>query len=153
MYKVAIALIMLSSVALAETEMKHAYLKKAQVSGKTAILTLDYADLFVGDEDAKRAIKLGYFRSLKAFNNANPNGIFIRNINPKLRSLKTTPDTMYELVCLAEENGLKTVDLNTFIRGWKNKPAPKDCHWKFAGLVELEIKDQKITRVSQVYLP
>lgn len=153
MLRVLLSLMMFCGVALAKTEIKHAYLKKAQVSGQIATLTLDYADLFAGNEDAQRAVKLGYFRSINAFNNANPSGIYIRNVNPKLRILKTAPDTIYELVCLTEQSGLKTVSLNTFIQAWKHKPVPKGCHWQFDGLIELELKEQKIVRISQIYLP
>ncbi|WP_420595250.1 hypothetical protein [Deinococcus sp.] len=152
MYKLLLlALALASSVTLATPIKQYANIVKVQSSLKTAALTLDYVDIYFIEEDARKVIALGDYKTADEFYDANPSGIYIRNVNKKLRKLNTDQNTVFEVVCLNDEAKVRTVDLPTFVKAVRGTP-PATC-WPFGDTVELTLDGPRLLKVSQVYFP
>ena len=147
-----LALTLASSVAFAAPIKQYANIVKIQLGLKTATLTLDDVNIyFTEEEDAKKVIALGDYKTADEFYDANPSGIYIRNVDKKLRKLNINQDTVFEVVCLNDKAKVRTVDLPTFVKAVKGMP-PATC-WPFGGTVELTLDGSHVLKVSQVYLP
>lgn len=135
---------------------QYAAIVKAVPQGQTLVLTLNYVDFFVlGDPQADaQAMKLGGYKTREELYRRNPAGFYFRDINPKLRTLKTDASTVFELVCLSREGGVIQVSRSVFLEAFMGgKPIPA-CSWDFGGgLVKLRLDGPRILRVTQQYLP
>ncbi len=145
------ALLALTPTALAATQ--YAVLKAVTVQGSVATLTLDYVDVYGDtDADARRVVALGDYPSAQAYFDANPSGMYLRNVNPKLRTLKTDARTTFDLSCLNSPGGVMTVPLVTFVSAWKGYH-PQGC-WPFSEkVVALQLSGSRVLKVEQVYFP
>ncbi|MFT2718586.1 hypothetical protein ACMT4L_01165 [Deinococcus sp. A31D244] len=140
---------LLTPSALAATTTQYAVLRGVQVQGRVATLTLDYVDVF-SDADARRVVALGDYPSAQAYFEANPSGLYVRNVNPLLRTLKTDARTVFALSCLDRPDGVQVVPLETFASAWKGF-APQGC-WPFSErVVALRLNGTRVLRAEQVY--
>ncbi|MFN4250322.1 hypothetical protein [Deinococcus sp.] len=144
---------LLTPSALAATTTQYAVLRGVQVQGRVATLTLDYVDVFSDtDADARRVVALGDYPSAQAYFEANPSGMYVRNVNPLLRTLKTDARTVFALACLDRPDGVQVVPLETFVSAWKGF-APQGC-WPFSErVVALHLNGTRVLRAEQVYFP
>lgn len=132
---------------------QYAAIEGAKVQGHSLVLTLNYVDVyFTEPADAAKVIKLGDYKTVQDFYDANPSGIYVRDTNPKLRTLKTDANTTFKLVCLKNDSGLQKVSQSAFF-GALNGKNPLPCHWEFYGLVFMKLQGERILEISQMYLP
>lgn len=145
--------VLLTPSALAATTTQYAVLRGVQVQGRVATLTLDYVDVFSDtDADARRVVALGDYPSAQPYFEANPGGMYVRNVNPLLRTLKTDARTAFALACLDRPDGVQVVPLETFVSAWKGF-APQGC-WPFSErVVALHLNGTRVLRAEQVYFP
>ncbi|GGR81664.1 hypothetical protein [Deinococcus sedimenti] len=145
------ALLALTPSALAATQ--YAVLKGVTVQGGVATLTLDYVDVYGDtDADARRVVALGDYPDAQAYFDANPGGLYVRNVNPMLRTLKTDARTLFHLSCLDRPGGVQVVPLATFVSAWTGR-APQGC-WPFSEkVVALHLSGSRVLKVEQVYFP
>lgn len=133
--------------------LQYAEIVGAKAQGNMVTLNLNYVDVFFAEPaDAAKVIKLGDYKTAQEFYDANPSGIYIRDVNPKLRTLKTDAKTVFNLVCLKNEGGLQRVSQADFLRALNGKNT-LPCRWPFYGLVFMKLEGTRILEISQQYLP
>ncbi|MBZ9749639.1 hypothetical protein K7W42_02050 [Deinococcus sp. HMF7604] len=152
---VALMLVAVGSFAVAAPVTQYAVLKAVKVQGKVVTMSLDYVEVFSDTpKDAARAVDLGYFPDAETFYNSVPAGIYIRNVNSQLRTLKTDARTTFELSCMnaaASAVVSRSVPLNQFVGSWQGNSKP--C-WPFQErTVRLQLDGTRVLKVSQVYFP
>lgn len=144
------------SLATAAQTTQYAGIVKAVPQGQTLSLTLNYIDFFVLGDPAgdAQAMKLGGYKTKQELYDANPAGWYARDINPKLRTLKTDAKTVFELVCLKLPGGVIKVNRDVFLAAYQGKNPIPDCNWDFAGgMVKMRLEGTRILRITQQYLP
>lgn len=99
-------------------------------------------------------MRLGGYRTKQELYDRNPAGWYARDINPKLRTLKTDASTVFEVVCIERDGGVIRVNREVFLAAFQGKNPIPDCNWDFSGgMVKLRLDGTRIVRITQQYLP
>ncbi|ADV67974.1 hypothetical protein [Deinococcus maricopensis] len=142
-------------VASAATTTQYAMLTNVTPTPQGLRVTADYVDVFTpGPLEYARAQKLGFQGTLSAFYARMPGGLWVRNVNPQVRTLLFPTGTTFALACLQDQEGVRVVDAATFTAAWAGRP-PKGC-WPDTPkrlLVSVVSEDGGVAYVAQVYQP
>lgn len=133
---------------------QHASITKVSGSAPNYTLTVDYVDLFDLNsiDDFQKARKMGIVKNVDQYRklaDQAPNGLYIRNINPKLRTVTTDKNTKYQLVCLNKPGGSMLVNAQTFMKALKGS---SPC-WPMDSTVQLMLQGTRVVQINQVYFP
>ncbi len=131
-----------------------AFIKGLDTSGSQPALIVDYAEFLGGDEAVQAAIEDGELSPDQA-DEGLPNGFYIRNNNPQLRTLPLDDEALIYLFdyTITDEFDLDPVSIDTLIAAMQSDDQSAYYFSLDDYPVWLTIKDGTILQITPQYLP
>lgn len=127
------------------------YIKRVYQKNGKDYLDIDYIQWLMGDAASKAMWEDGRCEGLTQEKCYPPNGYYIRNQNPQIRTFEVAKNTMVTLLYLTPENPSEKVSFSRFQNVF-NSTDEKMAHFKNAPF-NIELEGNTVFSISQQYVP